>query len=34
MAMLAGMSYKDIRDATIAHPTLSESLNSLFMNLD
>jgi dihydrolipoamide dehydrogenase len=34
MAMLSGMSYKDIRDATIAHPTLSESLNSLFMNLD
>ncbi len=34
MAMLAGMSYKDIRNAIIAHPTLSESLNSLFIGLD
>jgi pyruvate/2-oxoglutarate dehydrogenase complex dihydrolipoamide dehydrogenase (E3) component len=34
LAILAGMSYKDIRDGIFAHPTLSESLNSLFMVLD
>ncbi len=34
LAILAGTSYKDIRDGVFAHPTLSESLNSLFMSLD
>jgi pyruvate/2-oxoglutarate dehydrogenase complex dihydrolipoamide dehydrogenase (E3) component len=34
MAMLGGLPYTTIKDATIAHPTLGESLNNLFMTLD
>jgi pyruvate/2-oxoglutarate dehydrogenase complex dihydrolipoamide dehydrogenase (E3) component len=34
MAMMGGVSYKDIRDTAFAHPTYAESLNNLFMTLD
>ncbi|MGM0688103.1 MAG: mercuric reductase [Bacillota bacterium] len=34
VAMLGGLPYTAIRDATFAHPTLSESLNTLFGSLD
>jgi pyruvate/2-oxoglutarate dehydrogenase complex dihydrolipoamide dehydrogenase (E3) component len=33
-AMMGGLAYPAIRDAVFAHPTLSESLNNLFMSLD
>lgn len=33
MAMMGGLPWTTLRDAVIAHPTLSESLNSLFMTL-
>lgn len=33
-AMMGGLTYPVIRDAIYAHPTLSESLNNLFMKLD
>ncbi len=34
MAMMGGVPYTAIRDGVFAHPTLAESLNSLFMALD
>jgi pyruvate/2-oxoglutarate dehydrogenase complex dihydrolipoamide dehydrogenase (E3) component len=34
MAMLGNLPYTTVRDAIMAHPTLSESLNNLFMTLD
>lgn len=34
MAMQGGLPYTVLRDAVLAHPTLSESLNNLFMTLD
>lgn len=34
VAMLGGLAYTDLRDAMMAHPTLAESLNNLFMTLD
>jgi dihydrolipoamide dehydrogenase len=34
MAMLGNLPYTVIRDGVFAHPTLSESLNNLFMALD
>ncbi len=34
MAMMGGLPWTSIRDAMIAHPTLAESLNNLFMTLD
>jgi len=34
MAMMGGVPYSQIRDGVFAHPTLSESLNNLFMSLD
>lgn len=34
MAMMGGLPWTALRDAVIAHPTLSESLNNLFMTLD
>ena len=34
MAMMGGVPYMAIRDGVFAHPTLSESLNNLFMALD
>lgn len=34
MAMMGGLPYTAVRDATIAHPLLSESLNNLFASLD
>jgi pyruvate/2-oxoglutarate dehydrogenase complex dihydrolipoamide dehydrogenase (E3) component len=34
MAMMGGMPYTVIRDAIFAHPTLSESLNTLFTALE
>jgi pyruvate/2-oxoglutarate dehydrogenase complex dihydrolipoamide dehydrogenase (E3) component len=34
MAMLGGIPYTRIRDGVFSHPTLSESLNNLFMGLD
>jgi hypothetical protein len=34
MAMMGGLPWTTLRDAVIAHPTLSESLNNLFMTLD
>jgi pyruvate/2-oxoglutarate dehydrogenase complex dihydrolipoamide dehydrogenase (E3) component len=33
-AMMGGLPYPAIRDATFAHPTLAESLNNLFSALD
>lgn len=34
MAMMGKVPYTTIRDSAFAHPTLSESLNNLFMSLD
>ncbi len=34
MAMMGGLPYTAVRDAAIAHPLLSESLNNLFGSLD
>ena len=34
MAMMGGVPYTAIRDAVFSHPTLSESLNNLFMAMD
>ncbi len=34
MAMMGRVPYTAIRDGVFAHPTLSESLNNLFMALD
>jgi len=34
MAMMGPVPYTAIRDAVLAHPTLAESLNNLFMTLD
>jgi pyruvate/2-oxoglutarate dehydrogenase complex dihydrolipoamide dehydrogenase (E3) component len=34
MAMMGKLPYTALRDATFAHPTLAESLNSLFMAMD
>ncbi len=34
MAMMGGLPYTTLRDAAFAHPTLTESLNNLFMALD
>ena len=34
VAMMAGLPYTVLRDGMFAHPTLSESLNNLFMTLD
>ncbi len=34
MAMMGKLPWTTLRDAVIAHPTLSESLNNLFMTLD
>ncbi|MDT8367803.1 MAG: mercuric reductase [Longimicrobiales bacterium] len=34
VAMMGNLPWTTLRDATIAHPTLSESLNNLFMTLD
>ena len=31
LAMMGGLSASDLRDAVLAHPTLSESINNLFM---
>jgi pyruvate/2-oxoglutarate dehydrogenase complex dihydrolipoamide dehydrogenase (E3) component len=33
-AMMGKLPYTAVRDATYAHPTLSESLNNLFMAMD
>ena len=34
VAMMGKLPYTALRDATLAHPTLAESLNNLFMTLD
>ena len=34
VAMMGRLPYTALRDATLAHPTLAESLNNLFMTLD
>jgi pyruvate/2-oxoglutarate dehydrogenase complex dihydrolipoamide dehydrogenase (E3) component len=34
VAMIGGLPYTVLRDLTIAHPTIGESLNNLFMTLD
>ena len=34
VAMMGHVPYTAIKDAIFAHPTLSESLNNLFMSLD
>jgi len=34
MAMMGQVPYTEIKDGIFAHPTLSESLNNLFMNMD
>ena len=34
VAMMAGMPYTALRDGVFSHPTLSESLNNLFMAMD
>jgi pyruvate/2-oxoglutarate dehydrogenase complex dihydrolipoamide dehydrogenase (E3) component len=33
MAMMGGLPWTRLRDAIIAHPTFSESINNLFMTL-
>jgi pyruvate/2-oxoglutarate dehydrogenase complex dihydrolipoamide dehydrogenase (E3) component len=33
-AMMGDLPYTALRDTAFAHPTLSESLNNLFMALD
>ena len=33
IAMMGRLSWKDLRDAIFAHPTLAESLNNLFMSV-
>ncbi len=34
MAMMGNVPYTIIRDGVFAHPTLSESLNNLFMSMN
>jgi pyruvate/2-oxoglutarate dehydrogenase complex dihydrolipoamide dehydrogenase (E3) component len=34
VAMMGGLTYRDLRDAVFAHPTLAESLNNLFGTLE
>ena len=34
VAMMGGLPWTALRDAMLSHPTLSESLNNLFMTLD
>jgi len=34
VAMMGDLPWTALRDAAISHPTLSESLNDLFMTLD
>jgi pyruvate/2-oxoglutarate dehydrogenase complex dihydrolipoamide dehydrogenase (E3) component len=34
MAMMGGVPYTAMRDGVFSHPTLSESLNNLFMGMD
>ncbi len=34
MAMMGGLPYTELRDGVFSHPTLSESLNNLFMAMD
>ncbi|NIJ53911.1 mercuric reductase [Dyadobacter arcticus] len=34
MVMMGGITYEQIKDCVIAHPTYAESLNNLFMTLD
>ncbi|MDT8436161.1 MAG: mercuric reductase [Gemmatimonadota bacterium] len=34
LAMMGGLPWTALRDAVLAHPTLAESLNNLFMTLD
>ena len=34
IAMMGGLPYEALRDAVLPHPTLTESLNNLFMTLD
>lgn len=32
IAMMGGLTYTALRDATLAHPALAESLNNVFFN--
>ena len=34
VAMMGRLPYTALRDAVLAHPTLAESLNNLFLSLD
>jgi pyruvate/2-oxoglutarate dehydrogenase complex dihydrolipoamide dehydrogenase (E3) component len=34
LAMMGDLPYTALRDAVLAHPTLAESINNLFMTLD
>jgi len=34
LAMMGDLPYTALRDAVLAHPTLAESINNLFMALD
>lgn len=34
IAMLGNLSYKRLKEGVFAHPTLAESLNNLFVNVD
>jgi pyruvate/2-oxoglutarate dehydrogenase complex dihydrolipoamide dehydrogenase (E3) component len=34
IAIMGGLSYTALRDGMFAHPTLAESLNTLFASLD
>ena len=34
LAMMGNLPYDSLRDAVFAHPTLAESLNNLFANLE
>ena len=34
VAMMGGLTYRDLREGIFAHPTLAESLNNLFSLVD
>jgi pyruvate/2-oxoglutarate dehydrogenase complex dihydrolipoamide dehydrogenase (E3) component len=34
IAMMGGLTYRDLRDSAFSHPTLTESLNSLFATVE
>ena len=34
IAMMGGLTWRDLRDAAFSHPTLTESLNNLFSTIE